>query len=380
MKNPNPKVLIVDDDAANIRVAAEILRQQKYNVSFAQSGMEALHKAGFVNFDAILLDIMMPEMDGYEVCEKLKSNPVTRQIPVIFLTAKTEPENVVKAFGVGGVDYVTKPFNSQELLSRVETQVRLKKTLEKLEKANISLREANNTKDKMFSIISHDLLGPIGNIKESLEVIVNGEVIMDEKNMQSFIHSMWGSIGSSYNLLENLLLWSRNQQDKMAYKPKILNLTSVVKGTFNLLAGVAKQKSIEMNSNLADRQMVYADNNAVKTIIRNLVSNAIKFTSENGLITIGVKEVKGGFLQVSVSDNGIGMDRKTKDNLFKKFKNEPRWGTDGERGVGLGLVIARAFVEKHGGTIRAISEEGKGSTFIFTLPLVGEGNGTMIQC
>ena len=377
MKNTNPKILIVDDNPTNIRVAAKILMQKKHNVSFAQSGKEASQKAGSINFDAILLDIMMPGMDGYEVCEKLKSNPGTRQVPVIFLTAKTEPENVVKAFNVGGADYVTKPFNSQELLSRVETQVRLKKTLEKLERANIGLREANNTKDKMFSIISHDLLGPIGNIKESLEVIVNGVVKMDEKNMQSFIHSMWGSIGSSYALLENLLLWARNQQGKMGYKPKKLNLTSVVKGTFNLLAGVARQKSIELNSNLRDQQMVFADNNAVKTIIRNLVSNAIKFTNENGLITISAKEMEDGFLQVSVTDTGIGMDRKTKDNLFKKFKNEPRWGTDGERGVGLGLVITREFVEKHGGSIQAISKEGKGSTFNFTLPL-REGNGAMM--
>ena len=381
MKDSNPKILIVDDNPANIRVAAKILKQKKYNISYAQSGKEALQKAGSFNFDTILLDIMMPGMDGYEVCEKLKSSTATRQVPVIFLTAKTEPENVVKAFGVGGADYVTKPFNSQELLSRVETQVRLKKTLEKLEKANTSLREANNTKDKMFSIISHDLLGPIGNIKESLEVIVNGEVTMDEKNMQSFIHSMWVSIGSSYTLLENLLLWARNQQGKMGYKPKKLNLTLVVKGAFNLLAGVAGQKSIGLNYNLRDRQMVFGDKNAIKTIIRNLVSNAIKFTNKNGLITIGAKEVENGFLQVSVTDTGIGMDRKIKENLFKKFKNEPRWGTNGERGVGLGLVITREFVERHGGSIWVISEEGKGSAFYFTLPFVGENdtmNDTMV--
>jgi signal transduction histidine kinase len=378
LKNSNPKILIVDDNPTNIRVAAKILRQNNYNISFAQSGKEALQKARSVNFDTILLDILMPEMDGYEVCEKLKSNPKTRQIPVIFLTAKTETENIIRAFEVGGADYVTKPFNSQELYSRVETQVSLNKSRKKLEKTNSDLKEANDTRDKMFSIISHDLLGPIGNIKESLEVIVNGEVKMDEENMQSFIHSVWGSISSSLALLENLLLWARNQQGKMIYKPMKLNLTLIVKGAFNLLAGVAGQKSIELNSNLSDKYMIFADKNAVKTIIRNLVSNAIKFTTENGLITISAKEVENGFLQVSVADTGIGMDRKTKEYLFKKFKNEPRWGTDGEKGVGLGLVIAREFVEKHGGSIWVISEEGKGSTFNFTLPLV-EGNDVMIQ-
>ncbi len=368
MKDPNPKILIIDDNPTNIRVAAKILRKKNYNISFAQSGRDALQKARSINFDTILLDIMMPEMDGYEVCEKLKRNPDTRKVPVIFLTAKIETENIVKAFELGGADYVTKPFNSQELLARVETQVRLKKSLESLESVNNDLLEANNTKDKMFSIISHDLLGPIGNIKESLEVIVGGEVIMDRKNMQDFLHSVWASVNSSYSLLENLLFWARNQQGKLAYKPKQINLTSLVNDTFHLLEGVAGQKSITLVSNLSEKQMVFADRNAVKTILRNLMSNAIKFTPLNGSLTVDAKDTDDGYLLISVADTGIGMDQKTKDNLFQKFKNEPRWGTEGEKGIGLGLVITQEFVEKHGGTIWVKSEEGRGSTFYFTLP------------
>jgi len=374
LKDINPKILLVDDNPTNIRIAAKILRQKNYNISFAQNGRDALQKAGSINFDTILLDIMMPGMDGYEVCEKLKSNPLTRQVPVIFLTAKTETENVVRAFELGGADYVTKPFNSQELLARVETQVRLKKSLESLEKVNKDLTDANNTKDKMFSIISHDLLGPIGNIKESLEVIVSGEVTMDEKNMQSFLQSVWASVGSSYSLLENLLFWARSQQGRLAHKPKKINLSTLIKDTIHLLKGVASQKSIQLKSNLQTEEMVFADRNAVKTILRNLMSNAIKFTEANGLITIDAKKQDDGFLLISLADNGIGMDQKTKDNLFQKFKNEPRWGTDGEKGVGLGLVITREFVEKHRGTIWVNSEVEKGSTFYFTLPREQEGN------
>jgi signal transduction histidine kinase len=368
LKDINPKILLVDDNPTNIRVAAKILRQENYNISFAQSGRDALQKAGSIDFDAILLDIMMPGMDGYEVCEKLKSNPATRHIPVIFLTAKTETENVVRAFELGGADYVTKPFNSQELLARVGTQVRLKKSLESLEKINKDLSTANNTKDKMFSIISHDLLGPIGNIKESLEVIVNGEVKMDEQNMQSFLRSVWTSVNSSYSLLDNLLFWARSQQGRLTYRPKNINLTNLVSDTIHLLEGLTRQKSIELKTMLGAKVMVFADRNAIKTIMRNLMSNAIKFTNENGLITVDAKEWDNEFLLISLTDNGIGMDEKTKDNLFQKFKNEPRWGTDGERGVGLGLVITREFVEKHGGKIWVNSEEGKGSTFYFTLP------------
>lgn len=371
MKDTNPKILLVDDNPTNIRVAAKILRQKNYNISFAQSGRDALQKARSINFDAILLDIMMPEMDGYEVCEKLKSDPKTKQVPVIFLTAKTETENVVRAFELGGADYVTKPFNSQELLARVETQVRLKKSLESLESINKDLKESNNTKDKMFSIISHDLLGPIGNIKESLEVIVSGEVKMDEDNLHGFLQTVWASVNSSYSLLENLLFWARNQQGQMAYKPKLIKLVSLVNNTFHLLEGVAGQKSIALKSDISKDMMVFADKNALKTIFRNLLSNAIKFTEMKGAVTVNAKSRDDGFLLISVADSGIGMDQKTKDNLFQKFKNEPRWGTDGEKGVGLGLVITREFVEKHGGTIWVKTEEGKGSTFNFTLPAEG---------
>lgn len=363
-----PKILLVDDNAINIRVAAKILRSHNYNISFAQTGAVAIEKAQFINFDLILLDIMMPEMDGYEVCERLKTDPSTQKVPIIFLTAKTESENVVKAFELGGADYVTKPFNGRELISRVETQIKLKRSLEALELANTRLQEANDTKDKMFSIISHDLLGPFGSIRESLEMIANEEIVMDNANMQSFVKAMLNSIGSAYSLLENLLYWARNQQGRMVYQPKIISLNSIIHDTCNLLGGVAKNKSIILKTNLIEQYNVFADKNALKTILRNLVSNAIKFSSPEGIIVIKARRYEKGFLMVSVKDSGIGMDKNTLENLFTGFKSDPRWGTKGEKGVGLGLVITKEFIEKHGGTLWVESEEGKGSVFNFTLP------------
>lgn len=369
MPDSNPKILLVDDNPINIRVAAKILRQKNYNISFSQSGQEAIQKAIQVDFDLILLDIMMPEMDGYEVCKILKTHPDTKNIPIIFLTAKTETENVVKAFELGGADYVTKPFNGQELLSRVETHIHLKRTMEALKDTNIQLQESNNAKDKMFSIISHDLLGPFGNIKESLEIIANKEVEMDQESMHEFIKATWVSIGNSYSLLENLLYWARNQQGKMVYNPRTIDLNKVVYETYGLLAGVAKHKSIKLKTNLLKNHETYADKNATKTILRNLVSNAIKFTNSGGTITTMIKDYNEDFLVVSVKDTGVGMDAHTAASLFDgKEKNQPKWGTKGEKGVGLGLVISKEFVEKPGGKIWAESLPEKGSTFYFTLP------------
>nr|NQU88866.1 hybrid sensor histidine kinase/response regulator [Bacteroidota bacterium] len=365
--NSNPKILLVDDNPINIRVAAKILRSYNYNISFAQSGRDALQKVKAISFDLILLDIMMPEMDGYEVCEKLKRNPDTQKIPVIFLTAKTEPENVVRAFELGGADYVTKPFNGQELLSRVETHIGLKKSREELETINLQLKEANDTKDKMFSIISHDLLGPFGNIKESLELIAGGDVSMDNDSMQGFLKAVWNSTSSAYSLLENLLFWARNQQGRMVYKPKLISLNEIIGETIGLLSGVAKNKSITLVAGLEEKYQVFVDKNAIKTVLRNLISNAIKFSQPKGEIIISVRKEKEDWVVVSVKDSGIGMNKETMNNLYKKDKNEPRWGTRGEKGVGLGLIISREFIEKHGGSLWIYSEEGKGSTFHFTL-------------
>ncbi len=369
MVQAKPKILLVDDNPINVRVAAKILHTHNYNISFSKSGVEAIQKASQIDFDLILLDIMMPGMDGYEVCEILKKNPNTSHIPIIFLTAKTEAEDVVHAFELGGADYLTKPFNAMELLSRVQTHVRLKRSLEAFEVANKQLRESSNTKDKMFSIISHDLLGPLGNIKESLELIVNKEVEMDKQAMEKFIKATWNAVGNAFNLLENLLYWARNQRGKMVYNPKTLDLNQIVTETHSLLEGVAKNKNITLINNLSGENRVYGDKNAIKTILRNLVSNAIKFTQPQGSVSICLNDSDPLFMQLAVCDNGVGMDEQSANSLFSaNRKNSPKWGTNGEKGVGLGLIISKEFVEKHGGKIWLESAEGKGSTFYFTLP------------
>lgn len=345
-----------------------MLRDHNYNVSFAQSGQQALGKAEDIDFDLVLLDIMMPGIDGFEVCTLLKANPKTQHIPVIFLTAKTESESLVKAFDLGGADYVTKPFRSKELLARVETQVKLKKNRDQMETLNKMLQEANDTKNKMFSIISHDLLGPFGNIKESLEIIATDQVEMDRDSLLQFIKAIRNTTDNAYSLLENLLYWARNQQGRMVYVPKLLDLNQLIYETINLLTGMAKNKDISLQANLIMKYEVFADKNAVKTILRNLISNAIKFTLPGGKIIVNVVETGNDFLEISVSDTGIGMDNETAGKIFSRFKNDPKWGTKGEKGVGLGLVISKEFVEKHKGEIRVESREGEGSTFYFTLP------------
>ena len=364
----NPKILLVDDNAENIKVAAEILRNHGYNVSFAQDGSEALAKAKKKDFDLIVLDIMMSGMDGFQVCTLLKNNPQTNNIPIIFLTGRTDSESVLQTFNAGGADYVTKPFNSLELLSRVEAHIKIKNNREKLETLNAQLIEANEVKDKMFSIISHDLLGPLGNIKESIELIATDQIEMERQDLINFVKAMRATTRNTYDLLENLLYWARNQQGKMIYRYKQLNLNHLVNENLILFDSMAQSKNIKLKSNIKGEFSVFADRDSIKTILRNLISNALKFTNPDGTITIDVKSYENDFIEISVADDGIGMDEETCSRIFSKFKNESRWGTKGEKGIGLGLVIAREFVEKHNGKIWVKSKLGEGSTFYFTLP------------
>jgi PleD family two-component response regulator len=153
MFEENPKILIIDDIASNIQVVANVLKKHNFNISYAQNGKTGIEKATQIDFDLILLDIMMPEMDGYEVCEQLKKDPKTKDVPVIFLTAKTTEDSLKKGFESGGVDFISKPFKTAELIARVNTHIQLKTVREILSKTNIRLQEANFSKDNCYQLL-----------------------------------------------------------------------------------------------------------------------------------------------------------------------------------------------------------------------------------
>lgn len=191
---------------------------------------------------------------------------------------------------------------------------------------------------------------------------------MERQDLINFVKAMRATTRNTYDLLENLLYWARNQQGKMIYRYKQLNLNHLVNENLILFDSMAQSKNIRLKSNIKGEFSVYADRDSIKTILRNLISNALKFTNPDGTITIDVKSYENDFIEISVADDGIGMDEETCSRIFSKFKNKSRWGTKGEKGIGLGLVIAREFVEKHNGKIWVKSKLGEGSTFYFTLP------------
>lgn len=353
-------ILIVDDIPANLQVLGAILKSEGYKVRPVPSGALALQVAEKEKPDLILLDIMMPEMDGYEVCRRIKANPFLSDIPIIFISALNETNDVVKALKSGGVDYVTKPFQAEEVTARVNTHV-------KLYKQSIELQKLNVTKDKFFSIIAHDLRGPMGGFKGMTELLAEHMSNMTMTEVQEHLGTLRDSSSNLFRLLENLLQWARLQQGAIPFDPEPIQLGPIVKDSFELIQESAKHKGIEITKDFPPQTKVLADTNMLQTILRNLISNAVKFSSAGGKVSLTVKAADDKNLEISVNDSGIGMSQQMIDSLFKLDARNGRPGTDGEPSTGLGLLLCKEFIETHGGTIRVESEVGKGSVFTFTI-------------
>jgi two-component system sensor histidine kinase/response regulator len=363
MENDSHKtynILIVDDVPDNIKIAANILQREDYELSFATSSNDALDKVNSNKFDLILLDIMMPEMDGFQVGKQIKSNPATNDIPIIFLTAKTDTESIVKGFELGAVDYVTKPFNSAELLARVKTHLTLQHAKEELQ-------ELNATKDKFFSIIAHDLRGPFTALFGLTELLKEKLDHYSKDETKNIVNELQNSAKTVHTLLENLLTWSRLQRNIMEHFPDSIPLADIARHNILLFQLTADQKQISLRNLIQEETMVYADFDMVDTVLRNLIANAIKFTDIAGTIEMSAKEDEQS-VEIAVSDTGIGISEENISKLFRIDVKQNNVGTAGERGTGLGLLLCKELVKKNSGRIWVESELGKGSTFRFTLP------------
>jgi len=360
-------LLVVDDNVNNIQVVGSILKDIGYKLAIAKDGKTALELAKQTEPDLILLDIMMPEMDGFEVCRRLKADIKTKKIPVIFLTAKSETDDIVKAFSLGGVDYVTKPFKKEELIVRVKNHLELVESKRTIEKQNEELAVLNASKDQLFSIISHDLRSPLGAVKSFLNIFSTTNKNFTKADIDEIVGLLKQNVDQTYNLLDNLLLWARSQRDVLEIKKELVNIHSIVESSLLLLKDVASEKNIEIQNIVEKDCLIKGDNNMLNTIFRNLISNAIKFSEEQGLIVCSAEETESG-IEITVSDNGVGMTKDKAEKIFEPHSYVTTYGTAGEKGSGLGLKLCSTFIEMHSGKIWAESEEGKGTDVKIILP------------
>lgn len=233
------------------------------------------------------------------------------------------------------------------------------------------LTELNEVKNKLFSIIGHDLRGPIGNLKSIIEVLINDENLADPQDLKTIMEGLRSSTSATYDLLENLLLWAKSQQNEVVFMPSKINLYQVAETTILLLNDMASKKSISVFNRIPQDFVVRVDKNMIMTVIRNLLSNALKFTNIDKNIYLSATEVDLTF-SISVKDEGIGMSHDDIKKLFNPTTNHSTFGTSGEKGTGLGLLLCKDFVERHKGNIRIESELGKGSEFTVSIPKISE--------
>lgn len=234
-----------------------------------------------------------------------------------------------------------------------------------------ALTEANQTKDKLFSIISHDLKSPFTTLIGFSGALIENFERLDDKTKKEFTKDIHESAEEIYDLLDNLLKWSITQTEGITHDPKIIDLAPVVEENFSLMRQSAVNKNIKLKSEIENDTLLFADINMVNTIIRNLLSNAVKYTSKGGQVTVSSKE-KGRFIEVTISDTGIGISEEDLREIFHLHMKYSKLGTNKEKGTGIGLILCKDFVEKHGGKIRVESKPGEGSQFTFTLPAHGE--------
>jgi signal transduction histidine kinase len=361
--NKKQTVLIVDDNPENLGVLGDMVASNGCIPSFAPNGITALAAIKKKHPDLILLDIMMPDMDGFEVCRQLKQDVALANIPVIFLTAKIEKDDIIAGLELGAVDYITKPFNKKELITRVNTHL-------ELQAAKEELREALATKDKLFSIIAHDL-GNLFNGLFGFSSMLAGKnsVKISDVKKEEYNQYIMRMVDKGSNLLKNLLYWSRAQMGSLKIIPEKINLQRLFHHNIELLKEKAKAKRINLFFHIDENApSVFADVNTLDTVIRNLLSNAVKFTPLQGEIEISSKKITNNLIEISVSDTGVGIEAENIDKLFKIDVNYTTTGTAEEEGNGLGLILCHEFVEKNGGTLGVESEVGKGTRFYIRLP------------
>lgn len=374
--NQKSKIIVADDmQVINIQTKA-ILEKSGHHVIVAQDGNTVIKLAETEVPNLIILDIMMPGITGIETCKLLKQNPITKEIPVIFLTTKSDPIDLMDAFSSGCVDYINKPICKEELNSRVNTHLKLQKQLQQEHELQDLLRikqeeaiRANELKDKFVTMVAHDLRSPyaaqLGYLELLLETDDNeAELTTSQKNI---IQKVLKQGYQQLDMINNILDISRLQTGKIIIKPSFIEIDNLISQITNNYTLQAEQKKITLHNDVPKNHFIYADNFLLGEVIQNLISNALKFSNPHDVIKISAST--GEKTRISIKDSGTGMTEKQISNLFKLEESTSTVGTAGERGTGFGLPYSQEIITGHNGNITVESSPGIGSTFHINLPL-----------
>lgn len=356
-KLARPGVLIVDDQANNLKVLGTILRGEDFEIYAARNGTEALETASLANPDLILLDIMMPDLDGYEVCRRLKQDPVTAEIPVIFLTARVESDDLVQGFEAGAVDYIRKPFQQAELLARVRLHLELKHSRDEI-------RRTGNERKELIHILCHDLRAPFSAMDSILNIMQTDGDYFD-KRRDFFTTAAVTTVDNGLKIID-LVRTMHDLEERLSVQSLELEavpLRTTIETALIILRDRHIQKQIEFEIDVDESLQVQAEPvSLTNSVLVNLLGNAIKFSPIGSTVRIAATpetapEAGASHVRIQLTDPGIGMPAEILEHLFEPGKNTTRPGTENESGTGFGMPLVRRFIQAYGGSIEVVSRD-----------------------
>ncbi|QEK12394.1 hybrid sensor histidine kinase/response regulator [Crassaminicella thermophila] len=372
-----PKILIADDSMLNLRIIEDVIKNNGYEPVLVTSGNEVIEYVKKERPDLILLDIVMPGMDGYETCQILKNDSKIKDIPIIFLTSQSRIEDIAKGFEVGAVDYINKPFHEVELISRVKTHLQLKnlhdelkKSNEQLKKTNEELLKANETiqynklQTEFFANISHEFKTPLNLIFSTIQLFE----LCKQNYMDKHIKIMKQNCYRLLRLVNNLIDITKIDSGYFEIDLQNHNIVHIVETiSLSILEYIKRNELNLIFDTEVEEKIIACDADKIERIILNLLSNSIKFTKPGGSIVVKIYDKKEKVV-ISIKDNGKGIPKDKIDTIFERFMQIDKSLSRKKEGSGIGLSLVKALVEMHGGKISVKSEYGKGSEFIIEIP------------
>jgi two-component system, sensor histidine kinase and response regulator len=355
------RILVVDDQPANLQVVGSMLGSLGYDILPASDGPTALKRLTVRLPDLILLDVLMPGMDGVEVCRQIRQNPAWGDIPVIFLSAADDKDLIVRALGAGGVDYVTKPFNHAELLSRVHTHLDLKAARDRL-------KRLAEDKDELLGILAHDLKNHLGGVRMSAALLRDRMTGHPDARSAQLSENIWHSSSQLLAFVEQFLANSAADH-RVVLRPEHLNLGDAVARAVQVYHEAARRKNLLIRLQLPDEPApVLADRHGLSQVLDNLLSNAVKFSPPDTRISVQVRANADG-AECRIQDQGPGFSPEDKTRMFRRYGRLSARPTGGEPSTGLGLSIVRKLVQAMNGRLTCESVAGEGATFTVWLPV-----------
>ena len=357
-----PTILVVDDIPENVELLEAYLIPEKYDVVTAYNGIEALERVKETPPDIVLLDVMMPQMDGFEVCQNLKNDEQTQFVPVVMVTALKERDDKIKGIEAGADDFLTKPIDKVELLTRIRSLIRVKHLHDDLEKSYLELQELQNTKERLTQMIIHDLKNPLTGVKANIEIVG----MEDLGETQECLDAAQRSCDTLFNMIQDLLDISKMEEGKLTLTLETLPLEEIINPAVREVEVAANAEDKTVAIEVAGEGLRFqADRNLIYRTLSNLLVNAVKHTGRGGTITVKAQHIDD-HMRIEVVDTGQGIPEDYREKIFEKFAQvESRQRT----GTGLGLTFCKMAIESHSGQIWVESEEGVGSTFVFQVPI-----------